>query len=90
MEHEREKIIIEQEQQQELKALARKEDARDWLTANVDQETVVDMNWYDYFYKNSRGIIVLRNLLAFTGYKNYSELHEKFEGFTMAELLTLP
>jgi hypothetical protein len=90
MEHEREKIIIEQEQRQELKVLARKEDARDWLTANVDESSVIDMNWYGYFYRSSKGTAILRNLLAFTGYKNYSELHEKFEGFTVGELLTLP
>jgi hypothetical protein len=90
MEYEREKIIIEQEQRQELKALARKEDARDWLTANVDESSVIDMNWYGYFYRSPKGTTILRNLLALTGYKNYSELHEKFEGFTIAELLTLP
>ena len=81
---------MEEEQREVMKQLARREAARDWLTKNVDGSSVIDMNWYEYFRYSIKDRLILINLLAFTEYKTYSELHEKFEGFTLAELLTLP
>lgn len=51
---------------------------------SLDPTTVIDDGYWDCFMYD---MTTLNALLVFTGMKSYGELHEKYEGFTIEELI---
>lgn len=61
-----------------------KEQALEYLKT-LDQTTVVDSAWWEYFYRDTQ---TLQALLTATGLKSYKEICDKYEGFDIEELIT--
>lgn len=53
------------------------------ILEKIDPSTVIDIWWYKYI----TGRKILTALLSLSGYSTYKEFLEKFEGFSISEVL---
>ena len=55
-----------------------------WLFENVDLSTVIDPDWFEHFYTDSRPLMALMNL---TGLNSYEDILNEYEGSMIVEMI---